>query len=233
MAPAMRLLATTLVTIVAIASTTVSAQNEAYPRGRVIGSIEIPALHDAVNRDLHGQPTPLSLVTLYIEPTEHTAVAAVVSDRTELTSLEHGYEQLSAAVYEMREIDDRVWYRVHYTTARSFGDAWISSRDTSTYHPLADVLVHGLAFLTDSWDRAVFDEPGAHSGKRTIPVTIERPNVHVLATAGDAQHLWLRIELLDGGACEGSEQPAIATSGWIPAFSPDGQLTAWHYPRGC
>lgn len=229
----MRLLATALLTIVAIATTSVSAQDEAYPRGRVIGSIEIPALHDAVNRDLPGQPAALSLVTLYNEPTEHTAVAAVVSDRTELTSLEHGYEQLSAAVYEMRQIEDRVWYRVHYTTSRGFGDGWISNRDTSAYHSLADMLVHGLAFLTNSWDRAVFAAPRANSSKQTMPVTIDRANVHVVATAGDAEHLWLQIELLDGNACEGSEQPAIAMRGWIPAFSPNGQLTAWHYARGC
>lgn len=229
----MRLLASAILTIVAIATATVSAQNESYPRGRVIGSIEIPALHDAVNGELPGQPAALSLVTLYMEPTEHTAVAAVVSDRTELASLEHGYEQLSAAVYEMRVIQDRVWYRVHYMTSRSFGDGWISNRDTGTYHPLADMLVHGLAFLTDSWDRGVFVTPRADASKRTIPITNERPNVHVVATAGDAEHLWLQIELLEGSACEGAEQPVIATRGWIPAFSAGGQLTAWHYARGC
>ena len=229
----MRLLATALVTIVAIAAATVSAQDESYPRGRVIGSIEIPALHDAVNRDLPGQPAALSLVTLYTAPTEHTAVAAVVSDRSELTSLEHGYEQVSAAVYETRAIQDRVWYRVHYATSRSFGDGWISNRDTSTYHPLADMLVHGLAFLTDSWDGAVFEAPRTDVAKRSISITNERPNVHVVATAGDAEHLWLQIELLEGSACEGAEQPAIATRGWIPAFSAGGHLTAWHYARGC
>ena len=95
------------------------------------------------------------------------------------------------------------------------------------------MLVHGLAFLTDSWDRAVFDAPRANSDKRTIRATNERPNLRVVATAGDAEHLWLQVELLEGSVCEGVEQPAIATSGWIPAFSRDGQLTAWHYARGC
>lgn len=230
----MRLLAATLLTIVATATTTISAQHESYPRGRVIGSVEIPALHAAINGDLPpGRPAALSLVALYIEPTEHTAVAAVVSDSSELTPLEHGYEQISAAVYEIRTLDDRVWYRVHYTTSRGYGDGWISNRETSTYHPLADMLVHGLAFLTDSWDRAVFDAPRANSDKRTIRATNERPNLRVVATAGDAEHLWLQVELLEGSVCEGVEQPAIATSGWIPAFSRDGQLTAWHYARGC
>lgn len=27
--------------------------------------------------------------------------------------------------------------------------------------------------------------------------------------------------------------PHIVQSGWVPAYSPDGKLTAWFYSRGC
>jgi len=209
----------------------VTAQEEWYPHGRAIGSVEIPALHDAINHETPGAvSTP---VPLYIEPTRLTAIAAVVSDRSELLTVEHGYEQISAAVYDISTQRDGTWYRVHYTTPGGSGDGWLSGRETAAYHPLADMLVHGLAFLTDAWDHLVFDAARPDARQRTVDDTRERPDVRVLATAGDAQHLWLRIEMLDGNVCEGKDQPSVVATGWIPAHAADGRLVAWHYPRGC
>jgi len=36
-----------------------------------------------------------------------------VSDRSELLAVEHWYEQISAAVYEISTRRDGAWYRVH------------------------------------------------------------------------------------------------------------------------
>jgi hypothetical protein len=208
-----------------------AAQDDGYPSGRVIGAVEIPALHDAVNQG-SVNAAAMPAVTLYIEPTDQTAVAAVVTDRNELASLEHGYELISAAVYDMTADHDRVWYQVHYTTAAGAGDAWLSGRDAGTYHPLGDMLIHGLAFLRESWDGVLYDGPRATARKRTIGDERTHPDVRVTATAGNSANLWLRIELLDGNVCQGAATPSVIASGWIPAHSA-GRLTAWFSPRGC
>jgi len=209
-----------------------ATDDDGYPAGRVIGSVEIPALHDAVNNgSVDSGPTPA--VTLYIEPTDKTAVAAVVAERGELASLEHGYELTSATVFDMRTVHERVWYQLQYATRTGSGIGWLSSRDAGTYHPLSAMLIDGLAFLTESWDRVLYDAPRVAANAHTVLDERKYPDVRVLATAGDPRHLWLQIALLDSNICTATTTPAVVARGWIPAHSAAGRLTAWHYSRGC
>lgn len=71
-----------------IALSAPSSAQDWYPRGRIIGSVEIPALHDRVNQkpgDARRGP-----VTLYSQPVEGAEPTTIVADRADLESLEHG-----------------------------------------------------------------------------------------------------------------------------------------------
>src|SRR5947208_3092930 len=112
---------------------------DGYPHGGIVGSVEIPALHHTVNSGVHPPPLTSPVVT-YIEPTEQTAIAAVVTAYDQLASLEHGYEEISAAVFDVRSDGNRRWYQVHYTSATGSGAAWLSDRDAGTYRALGEML---------------------------------------------------------------------------------------------
>lgn len=47
-----------------------------------------------------------------------------------------------------------------------------------------------------------------------------------------ADSLWLQVEVLDSNPCDGGT-PRVIHSGWVPAYDPQGRLTAWFWSRGC
>ena len=224
--------AAALVFLCAIA-TAAAAQDDHFPQGRIVGSVEIPALHGAINR---GAPEPAHLkpVTLYVEPKAGSRAAAVLRTSKDVVSIEHGYEQLSAGVLETRSEGGHRWYRVQFQLGNWHGNGWLAPRDAGKYRPLSRMLLEGLAFLSEAWDGALYDAPRAGARRRAVGRTRERPDVRVIATSGGGPQLWLRVEIVDHGFCEDPHTPpSVVAAGWIPLYSRDGRVTAWHYSRGC
>jgi hypothetical protein len=54
----------------------------------------------------------------------------------------------------------------------------------------------------------------------------------VLETATVGGTLWFRVEIFDRSPCE-TGFADVVLAGWIPAFGPAGEPTAWYYSRGC
>jgi len=210
-----------------------AAQDDHFPQGRIIGSVEIPALHAAINRGLP-EPAHSKPVTLYVEPAAGSRAAAVLRTRQEVVSIEHGYEQLSAGVVEIRSQGGRSWYRVQFQIGNWHGTGWLAPRDAGRYRPLSRMLLEGLVFLSEAWDGSLYDAPRSGAKRRDVGRVRERPDVRVIATSGSGQHLWLRVELIDHSFCEDPHTPpSVIAAGWIPVHSRDGRVTAWHYSRGC
>ena len=221
------------VAILAACAATAAAQDDHFPRGRILGSVEIPALHAAANR---GGPEPASTkpVTLYTVPVTGARAMTVVRARSQVLSVEHGYEQVSAGVVEIRMQGDRRWYRVQFQVGTWLGTGWLSPRDAGTYHPLASMLKSGLPFLTDGWDGSLYGMPRAGAKRRVVGRAREHQDIRVLATSGDGEHLWLRVQVIDRSPCAaGPTSPAVVATGWMPAYSRDGRIAAWHHSRGC
>ena len=212
-------------------SAALSAQ-DMYPRGRIIGSVEIPALHDVVNK---GTPdaAPVS-VSLYAAPGDVPPIVTI-RDRSEIQSVEHGAEQVSAAVFERTYRKDELWYQVRFKTAGGDGIGWLLARNVGQFRFLHELLTGGRGFLTDAWDRVLYEAPNRDAKRRTLTSVGERQDV-VVATMmderGDAQNAWMLVVLTDGSFCDRGSQAVIA-AGWIPAYSSAGNLTAWYYSRGC
>lgn len=208
-----------------------SAQ-DTYPRGRIIGSVEIPALHDVVNKGT-ANPAPGS-VALYSTPEDGTPIATI-KDHWEIQTLEHGYEQISAAVFQRTFRKDELWYQVRFKTAGREGIGWLMARNVGQFRFLHELLTSHRGFLTDAWDRVLYEAPNRDAKRRTLTSAGERQDV-IVATMmderGDAQNAWMLVVLTDGSFCDRGSQAVIA-AGWIPAYSAAGNLTSWYYSRGC
>lgn len=206
-----------------------AAAEDWYPRGRIIGSVEIPALHDTVNRE-HRTKQPRA-IPLYSDPAEDAARVMTAKDRSEIESLEHGYEQVSAGVVEIKSQGGHRWYRVQYKSAGRTGTGWLSERDAGRFRTLSEIL-KGRGFLTDAWDGVLYRAPRQAAPKETAPQLRDRPDVLVADSAGDPEKLWLLVVIVDGTICDNGSRSVIA-AGWIPAHSESGRLTTWRYSRGC
>jgi hypothetical protein len=86
---------------------------DAYPRGRIIGSVEIPALFDETSKKSSNRRTS---VTLHSRPSDGAPPVVVVKDRTVFEALEHGYEESSVGVLEISWQNNERWYLVQTRT---------------------------------------------------------------------------------------------------------------------
>jgi hypothetical protein len=204
------------------------AQDE-YPRGRIIGSVEIPALFDESSKK---SSNARASVTLHSRPSDGAPPVVVVKDRTVFETLEHGYEELSVGVLEISWHNNERWYLVQYKDGDRTNEGWLSPHDAGTFRFLLNILQGRMAFLTSAWDRVLYRTPKIDAPKERLPKLSDKPDVVVATGAGDPQQLWLLVVILDGTICNGGSR-AVLAAGWIPGHSATGQVTTWHYSRGC
>jgi hypothetical protein len=210
-----------------LAAVAASAQ---APAGRVIGSVEIPVLHDPVNKET---PTagPIAL-TLYREPRDNAQPAVTIKTRREIESLEHGYEQISAAVLDVRAQAGKTWYLVQYKREDRLMAAWLSGSNAGRFRSLPELL-KGRGFLTQAWNGWLYKSPRSEGSRENILSALgERRHVVFADMAEDAGQMWFLVVVVDGTICDGGPRSVLA-AGWIPAHSASGQLNAWYYSRGC
>ena len=190
----------------------------------LIGLIELPSV---LSTGDSAAPPPAAAVVVRSQPRAEAAIVAEIRSRRDLITREHSYEARSAVVRERRG----GWFRVAIDDRKS---GWIDGRDGGPFHPIPDLLINRLCYLNDHWDGWVWPEPGAGypidvgkhpEGRSEFPV-------RVIGTQDLAGTLWLQVELLTHSPCEGDE-PKVQAGGWVPAYTPEGKLTAWFYSRGC
>jgi hypothetical protein len=110
--------------------------------------------------------------------------------------------------------------------------AWVSLEDAGPFRSLPELLMNGLAYLTNDWDRLLVPEPGG-IGLR-IPTAPEGFTDVVLIETREWQGaLWLRIDVLGPGRCREPGQPPVMARGWIPAHASSGKPNAWFFSTGC
>src|SRR5262245_29471539 len=99
---------------------------------RIIGLVEIPSVLS------EPQAAARRAVTLRTEPTDAAPVACVVRAAEDVDTREHGYEELSAVVYQTRT----GWYGLR---CHGGGDqlAWLPAKDTGPYRSLEELVQHG------------------------------------------------------------------------------------------
>lgn len=199
---------------------------------RIIGLVEIPALHRQVNEG--GVDAPIEPVGLHARPARDSDVAVVVRDRQQLESREHGYEQVSAAVYErVYALTGGLWYRLRYEAGGDAGYGWLEHTDGVQYRETSALVTGGLAYLTVDWDRRLWARPMADADFRSLDLPGTAPGVKVIDvfTAPGSAEPWYLLAVVTG-VCSG-EPIEVLTTGWVPAYAESGANNVWFYSRGC
>lgn len=196
-----------------------------------IGVLELPKVFGS--RDPNGPPgsrlsTPSEPIKIFFQPKKDALVLSVVHKPEALKTVEFDYEESGVVVYQK----NNGWYLIGLPHGASRG--WVASRDAGTFHPIEELLVSGSAFLTKSWDGKIRNTPGLSVPGKAVDYsnTPFEQDIKVVEAKRIDDRLWLRVELLTPGRCKGMDVKSIA-SGWIPAYSESGHLTAWFNARGC
>lgn len=153
---------------------------------------------------------------------------ATVASYDEVESREVGYEVGAAVAFARAE----GWTRIRLADGR-FG--WVAPDDAGTWFPYGELVVNRLNYLTGEWSGHVWPDLGAGIPARSSnKVSAEREEyaAEVIESTTVGGTLWFRVNVLSVNPCEAGER-RVGLSGWIPAFGPTGQPTAWYYSRGC
>lgn len=192
------------------------------PQAILVGLLELPGLLPAPE----GTPVPGRKVAVFASPHDDAAVLATVREAAQLTTREYAYEALGALVPARRP----GWYRLRLADGR---EGWVRAADAGAFHPLGELLVNRLTYLGPHWDGWVWPSAGAGYAQRAgRRVAHHEQPVRVVATESIGDTLWLQVEILDADPCEGGEV-GVAHAGWVPAYTPGGELIAWFHSRGC
>lgn len=218
---------------------------------RIIGLLELPQLFGTGPCDVETETRPLALFDsadsatpvgevrvdapwkmaaeggcAMLEIGVHMAGADRVVEP--LPTDEYGYEEAGAVVLARR--GDR------FKIALQNGAAWVEPMAGAEFHPLEDLILERLSFLTDAWNGMVCGDPGDSGSCREIgPWVDDSLNVTVLGHRETGERLWFEIEVppRDRDSC-GQPAPDVSpVRGWISAHHDNGEPAIWFYSRGC
>ena len=149
----------------------------------------------------------------------------------DLDSFEWSYEAPAAGVYGYRYDGKQSWYQVRLEATGQSG--WIVASKQLQFHPLSELLLHSLAYLTGSWDKRVFSDLVDPATAKLLDVSGDQIPIEVAVTAMFEDQLWVLVVVLQQSQCSSAAPPAVIDAGWLPVHSPEGEVNAWYYSRGC
>lgn len=188
---------------------------------RIIGLVEIPSVLGDPEGPGH------RAVTLRTDPLETAPVSCVARGADDLETREHGYEEVSAVVYDSKT----GWYGVRCRGADRL--AWLAVSEAGQYRPLEELVQHGLAYLTAQWNRVLYQKPHRSAASHRVRVETSEPDITVADTAMVDEELWLLVIVYGEGRCTADEPGPVLDAGWTPAHTRNGDSTAWFHSRGC
>ena len=193
----------------------------------LIGLLEIP--HEWDRDGEHNRLlTPL---VIYPDAEIVASKARTLQSLDDLDGFEWSYEASAAAVYGYHYDGKRSWYQVRLTTTGQSG--WVIAEKQLPFHPLSELLLHSLAYLTGSWDKQIFGDPADPATAKRLDVSGDQIPIEVASTAMVDGQLWLLVVVLQQSQCSSSAAPAVLDSGWVPVHSAAGAVNGWFYSRGC
>ena len=140
-----------------------------------------------------------------------------------LPTKEYGYEEPGAIVLERRG----EWFLIRLAA----GSAWVRSSPRDTFHPLEQLLLDGLTYLTESWDSQLAPSAGAPGRLARVEARGSQPSVRVIRSQQLRGELWFDLEVISS-PCEDPDVKVL-DRGWVPAHSMSGEPVIWFYSRGC
>lgn len=202
------------------------ADDDWAPKIKLLGLLAFPELEAAWYDSIRNAPPPP--VQVQVTPDPGGAVQAEIAALTDIPTREYGYERPGAMVLEQRP----GWYRV----ALREGSGWVASDKAGPYHPLEEMLVDSLSYLTSAWEGAMASAPAAPALRWLHPAWRRHMGGEIMVDVRETRwvnaELWLRLDVLWPAPCSG-EDSAIIHSGWVPAYGESGSVNVWFNSRGC
>jgi hypothetical protein len=130
-----------------------------------------------------------------------------------LPTKEYGYEEPGAIVLARRG----EWFLIRLAA----GSAWVRSSPRGTFHPLEQLLLDGLTYLTESWDGRLAPSAGAPGRLARTEAKGSQPSVRVIRSQRLRGELWFDLEVISS-PCEDPDVKAL-DRGWVPAHSMSGE----------
>ena len=151
------------------------------------------------------------------------------SENDVLAAREINYEQSAAVVFKRKA----TWYQIE---TRS-GKGWISEKDSEGFIPVESLLSGRTTFLwLNEWDGSIYGSPSTFSKPIQIKWKVPRgddTSAEFLEWKVINGKPWIRVKLLTKVYCDDITVLNKDLIGWIPAYSPKGNLVMWFYSRGC
>jgi hypothetical protein len=197
---------------------------------RIVGLLELPSVFGT--RDPDGPPglTPParpSTIPLHSQPGSKAPIVIEVSDPGSIEAQEFDYEALAAVAYAVSD----EWVLIRVKQGSKYTEGWIPPRHRGPFHPILNLLKEGLTYSTKDWDGVLLESPGASgAGRRVRPDPLEM-DINILETKAVQGTVWLKVELLGPGRCNGT--PKVIAQGWLSLYAKSGKPNAWFRSRGC
>jgi hypothetical protein len=140
-----------------------------------------------------------------------------------LPTKEIGYEEAGAIVLARRG----EWFQIRLAT----GAAWIRSSPRDSFHPLDQLLLDGLTYLTEAWDGRLAPSAGAPGRPARVEARSSQPSVRIIRSQQLRGNLWFELEVITS-PCE-DPNVQVLDRGWVSAYTTSGEPAMWFYSRGC
>jgi hypothetical protein len=115
---------------------------------------------------------------------------------------------------------------------------WLPAKYAFDFHSLDELLGRKMTYATKGWDKILYPSPnrstpGVNVGPALPPRDVPWGlcDMRVDETRRVEGELWLKVSIVTNMCTGGIFN--ILRQGWIPAFSPKGELNVWIYARGC
>jgi len=216
------------------------AVSERLTSERVIGLLALPEIVAP-----ECAPSESGRASLYANPSTSTAPLgaierapdgecrilvrrAAAKSEEQLPTDESSYETPAAIVYQRMG----PWFRI----ALQHGSSWVRRDKPNDFLPYPQLFRNRLAYIREGWDARLWNTPegGVPTSLPAKWKSYAAQNVPItyLGFRRVAGELWIRVRL-ENESCGEPLEGVKPVEGWIRAYRPTGETSAWFYSRGC
>jgi hypothetical protein len=216
------------------------AVSERLTRERVIGLLALPEIvgpecapSESGQADLYANPSnsaaPLGSIERAPDGECQILVRRVATKSEEqLPTDESSYETPAAIVYQRMG----PWFRI----ALQHGSSWVRRDNPHDFLPYPQLFMNRLAYVREGWGARLWNTPGASVPTLLSPkwksYAAQNVPMTYLGFRRVASELWIHVRL-ENESCGEPLEGVNPVEGWIRAYRPKGETSAWFYSRGC